>query len=170
MPQLSIINEDETTETTQRGIFSPASHSEPTNQIQSSAFFQRPSQTPNSLSVPNVNQHLMKMDPLIKLLYQEISESTDQKETTDSSDAANDLNHEKVGGEEDDIAISHELIEKVRTAIIKRQLSGTDIHRFVNGNGKQDSIYGKDSILIAPPDIETLKKAAEFRGAYAVHV
>ena len=106
----------------------------------------------------------MHMDPLIKLLYQEISESTDQKETTDSSDAANDLYHEKFGGEEGKIALSHELIERLRTAIVKRQLSRTNTCQSVNENGNEDSIYGKDSILIAPPDMATLMKAAEFRG------
>ena len=181
IPQLSIITEDETCD--DRSTFSFTEQICPVPPSGRSS---------NTLTVPNNNQHLLKMDPLIKMLYQEISEGSDTSDTNDRSKR----DHRKVVGsgerggggegnegeegemereeEEKEIELTPELIERVRTAIIKRQLSKKGTRLMLRGNSKEEAessedLYGKDSILIAPPDLETLLKAAEFRGQSVSH-
>ena len=172
IPQLSIIAEDETCD--DRSTFSFTEQICPVPPSGRSS---------NTLTVPNNNQHLLKMDPLIKMLYQEISEGNDTSDTNDRSKydpgkAVGSGEGEGNKGEEGDtegeeeekeIELTPELIERVRTAIIKRQLSKKGTRSMLRGNSKEEAessedLYGKDSILIAPPDLETLLKAAEFRG------
>ena len=178
IPQLSIITEDETCD--DRNTFSFTEQICPVPPSGRSS---------NTLTVPNNNQHLLKMDPLIKMLYQEISEGNDTGDTNDRSSAkrdhgkavwngeggeggeGNEGEEGETGGEEEEkeIELTPELIERVRTAIIKRQLSKKGTRSMLRGNSKEEAelsedLYGKDSILIAPPDLETLLKAAEFRG------
>ena len=181
IPQLSIITEDETCD--DRSTFSFTEQICPVPPSGRSS---------NTLTVPNNNQHLLKMDPLIKMLYQEISEGSDTSDTNDRSKR----DHRKVVGsgerggggegnegeegemereeEEKEIELTPELIERVRTAIIKRQLSKKGTRSMLRENSKEEAessedLYGKDSILIAPPDLETLLKAAEFRGQSVSH-
>jgi hypothetical protein len=182
IPQLSIITEDETCDDRSTFSFTEQICSVPPS-----------GKSSNTLTVPNNNQHLLKMDPLIKMLYQEISEGNDTSDTNDRSkrDPGKAVGSGEEGGgggregnegekdgeeggegEEKEIELTPELIERVRTAIIKRQLSKKGTRSMIGGgrgNSKKEAessgeIYGKDSILIAPPDIETLLKAAEFRG------
>ena len=173
IPQLSIIAEDETCD--DRSMFSFTEKICPVPPSGKSS---------NTLTVPNNNQHLLKMDPLIKMLYQEISEGNDTSDTNDRSKCdpgkavgsgegeGNKGEEGETEGEEEEkeIELTPELIERVRTAIIKRQLSKKGTRSMLRGNLKEEAAessedpYGKDSILIAPPDLETLLKAAEFRG------
>ena len=163
IPQLSIITEDETCE------LENGTHRLPPNTQNQCSISHRHTQSPNTLSVPN-NHHLMKMDPLIKLLYQEIAdegnEDISEQMTSDSKDVSGEQEKEEEE-EEEEIELIPELIERVRTAIIKRQLSRRDTHLMKNKKDSKDGtldIHGKDSILITPPDVKTLLKAAEFRG------
>lgn len=174
IPQLSIITEDETCDE-EKSTFS----------LKDWDVCPVPIRSSNTLTVPNNNHHLLKMDPLIKMLYQEISEGNDDTSDRDQSrgdpkavrggqeGGEGNEGEEKGngGGEENgEIELTPELIERVRTAIIKRQLSKKGTRPMLGGrsNSKEAEspveIYGKDSILIAPPDVETLLKAAEFRG------
>ena len=172
IPQLSIITEDETCD--EKNTFS----------VKDRDICPVPNQSSNTLLVPNNNQHLLKMDPLIKMLYQEISETneeTSERSRNDSkgvgSSQGGEGNEEETGekgGESEDkeIELTPELIERVRTAIIKRQLSKKGTRSMLGGSSKGAEspmeMYGKDSILIAPPNVETLLKAAEFRGKVAI--
>ena len=165
VPKLCVITEDECCEgensSTDLSFGSKSKNCKPCGLPQNS----------NILSVPNKNDHISKqMDPLIKLLYQEISEANEEGDEELRDGKAED--DQEVGNEEEsegDVALSRQLIERVRTAIIKRQLSRTDT-RTMTRDHKEDEMYGKDSILIEPPDIQMLLKAAEFRGEiYKVH-
>ena len=172
IPQLSIITEDEICE--ERTTFTLK------NQDSCPVL----SRSSNTLAVPNSNQHLLKMDPLIKMLYQEISDSNDDTNDRSKHDPKgvgsgqegerNKGEGEKQEeGEDKEIELTPELIERVRTAIIKRQLSKKGTRSTLGGRSKEaespEELYGKDSILIAPPDVETLLKAAEFRGQLPCH-
>ena len=157
IPQLSIIAEDESSDVENNSKSSLGTESKDQLQNENPA----PSQNANNLSIPKKNEDLVKqMDPLIKLLYQEIAEANCDT-TEQSSNDNNDEEEGEEGGSEEEAELSRQIIERVRTAIIKRRLTFTDT-RVVNR--KEDSLNETDSILITPPDIETLLKAAEFRG------
>ena len=166
IPQLSIITEDESSD--ERSTFS----------LKDRSLSPDPNRSSNTLTVPNNNLHLMKMDPLIKLLYQEISENNEELTSEQSRNDPKDVGNgqawegnegegEEGEGDEKEIELTPELIERVRTAIIKRQLTKKGTRSMMGSSKGVESpmnVYGKDSILIAPPDVETLLKAAEFRG------
>ena len=159
IPQLSIIAEDESSDVENNSKSSLGTESKDQLQNENPA----PSQNANNLSIPKKNEDLVKqMDPLIKLLYQEIAEENCDT-TEQSSNDNNDEEESEEGGSEEEAELSRQIIERVRTAIIKRRLTFTDT-RVVNRDRKEDSLNETDSILITPPDIETLLKAAEFRG------
>ena len=63
---------------------------------------------------------------------------------------------------ESSVNLPETLVNKFQTAIIQRQLTRESLLM----SSLTSDIYGKDSILIEPPDVKTLLKAAEFRGNY----
>ena len=160
---LSIIDEDESSETETN---SDCPQSDCVDISGSNSSPCKPPETSNTLCVPGQKEQIndMKdMDPLIKLLYQEIAEANGdtnrQPCPTDPTKGGGGWEVEEEETEED-IALGRQLIERMRTAMVKRQLTKNDMRL----SKKSDSVDDKNSILIAPPDVQMLLKAAEFRG------
>ena len=163
MRKLSVIDEDESSDLDNTDCL----QHESTDPRWSEAC-QEPAQTSNTLCIPNKQDKPMDMDPLIKLLYQEIAECNgDGSRKSSSADPGRGDNKEEEGDEEteEDLALGRQLIERMRTAMVKRQLTKNDMR---SSKKDEESMYGHNSILIAPPDVQMLLKAAEFRGRLLV--
>ena len=159
MRKLSVIDEDESSDLDNTDCL----QHESTDPRWSEAC-QEPAQTSNTLCIPSEQDKPMDMDPLIKLLYQEIAECNGDGSRKSSPADPGRRDKEKEEGDEEteeDLALGRQLIERMRTAMVKRQLTKNDMR---SSKKDEESMYGHNSILIAPPDVQMLLKAAEFRG------